>query len=37
MGRDFTIFAKVPGKVVFKRGFKGRTFVGVQPESEAAE
>jgi large subunit ribosomal protein L27 len=37
MGRDFTIFAKTPGRVVFKRGFKGRTFVGVEAETEAAE
>jgi len=37
MGRDFTIFAKTPGRVVFKRGFKGRTFVGVAPATPAAE
>ncbi|MFP4126223.1 MAG: 50S ribosomal protein L27 [Alphaproteobacteria bacterium] len=37
MGRDFTIFAKAPGRVVFKRGFKGRTFIGVELEAEAAE
>jgi large subunit ribosomal protein L27 len=37
MGRDFTIFAKTPGRVVFRRGFKGRTFVGVEAASEAAE
>jgi len=37
MGRDFTIFAKTPGRVVFKRGFKGRTFVGVEAPTEAAE
>jgi large subunit ribosomal protein L27 len=35
MGRDFTIFAKTTGKVVFKRGFKGRTFVGVEPAAAA--
>ena len=37
MGRDYTIFAKAEGKVVFKRGFKGRTFIGVLPAVEAAE
>ena len=35
MGRDYTIFAKTTGKVVFKRGFKGRTFVGVEPAAAA--
>lgn len=37
MGRDYTLFAKAQGRVVFKRGFKGRTFVGVAPVSDAAE
>ncbi len=36
-GRDYTLFAKATGTVVFKKGFKGRTFVGVMPVSEAAE
>ena len=35
MGRDYTIFAKTTGKVVFRRGFKGRTFVGVEPAAAA--
>ncbi len=37
MGRDFTLFAKAEGRVVFKKGFKGRTFVGVAPVGDAAE
>jgi large subunit ribosomal protein L27 len=37
MGRDYTIFAKTEGRVVFKKGFKGRTFVGVMPVVAAAE
>ncbi len=37
MGRDFTIFAKTEGRVVFKKGFKRRTFIGVAPVSDAAE
>lgn len=37
MGRDYTLFAKAQGRVVFKKGFKGRTFVGVAPVSDAAE
>jgi large subunit ribosomal protein L27 len=37
MGRDHTIFAVVEGKVSFKKGFKGRTFISVLPATEAAE
>ncbi len=37
MGRDYTIFAKAEGRVVFKKGFKGRTFIGVMPAADAAE
>ncbi|MFE3838728.1 50S ribosomal protein L27 [Pseudogemmobacter sonorensis] len=37
MGTDHTIFAKVEGKVSFKKGLKGRTFISVLPTTEAAE
>ncbi|MHA7886579.1 MULTISPECIES: 50S ribosomal protein L27 [Roseicyclus] len=37
LGKDHTIFAVVEGKVSFAKGFKGRTFISVQPEAEAAE
>ncbi len=37
MGTDHTIFAVVEGKVTFKKGFKGRTFISVLPVAEAAE
>lgn len=37
MGRDHTIFAVVEGKVAFKKGLKGRTFISVLPTAEAAE
>ena len=37
MGTDHTIFAKVEGKVTFKKGLKGRTFISVLPVAEAAE
>ena len=33
LGRDFTIFALTEGKVSFRKGFKGRTFVSVDPAS----
>lgn len=36
LGRDYTIFATVPGRVEFRKGFKNRTFVSVVP-AEAAE
>jgi large subunit ribosomal protein L27 len=37
MGTDHTIFAVVEGKVAFKKGMKGRTFISVLPAVEAAE
>ncbi len=37
MGKDHTIYALVAGRVQFKQGLKGRTFVSVLPTSEAAE
>lgn len=37
MGTDHTIFATVEGKVTFKKGLKGRTFISVLPAQEAAE
>lgn len=37
MGVDHTIFAKVEGKVTFKKGIKGRTFISVLPVADAAE
>jgi large subunit ribosomal protein L27 len=37
MGRDHTIFAVVDGKVTFKKGLRGRTFISVLPVAEAAE
>ena len=37
LGRDHTIFATVGGKVTFHKGLKGRTFISVLPEAEAAE
>ena len=33
LGRDFTIFALSDGKVSFKKGAKGRSFVSVDPAS----
>ena len=36
-GKDHTIFATAEGKVTFRKGFKGRTFISVLPEAEAAE
>lgn len=37
MGKDHTLFATVEGKVNFKKGMKGRTFISVLPVAEAAE
>ena len=37
MGRDHTIFATVEGRVMFKSGLKGRTFISVLSVAEAAE
>lgn len=31
MGNDFTIHARVDGKVVFRKGYKERTFISVIP------
>jgi large subunit ribosomal protein L27 len=36
IGKDHTLFALTEGRVVFKRGAKNRTFVGVEA-AEAAE
>ena len=37
MGRDHTIFSLVEGRVEFKKGLKGRTYISVLPAMEAAE
>ncbi|MEM9013226.1 MAG: 50S ribosomal protein L27 [Pseudomonadota bacterium] len=37
MGKDHTIFAKIAGRVSFKKGLKGRTFISVVPHTEPAE
>ncbi len=37
MGKDHTLFATVDGAVTFHKGLKGRTFVSVLPQAEAAE
>ncbi len=37
MGKDHTIFAIAEGRVTFHKGLKGRTFVSVLPDVEAAE
>lgn len=37
LGRDHTIFAVTEGKVAFRKGLKGRTFISVLPPVEAAE
>ena len=37
MGKDHTLFATIEGKVTFKKGLKGRTFISVLPVAEAAE
>ena len=31
IGKDHTIFATAEGKVQFKKGLKGRTFISVMP------
>lgn len=36
-GKDHTLFATVEGRVSFRKGLKGRTFISVMPEAEAAE
>ena len=37
MGRDHTIFAVTEGRVAFRKGLKGRTFISVVPAGTAAE
>jgi large subunit ribosomal protein L27 len=37
MGKDHTIFAVVEGRVEYAKGLKGRTFISVVPQAEAAE
>ncbi len=37
IGRDHTIFATREGKVSFRTGLQGRTFISVTPATEAAE
>ena len=37
IGKDHTIFATSEGHVNFRKGFKGRTFISVLPQAEAAE
>ena len=37
MGKDHTIFATEEGAVKFHKGLKGRTFISVLPQQEAAE
>ena len=37
LGKDHTIFATVQGAVTFHKGLKGRTFISVLPQAEAAE
>ena len=36
-GKDHTLFATAEGHVTFYKGLKGRTFISVLPETEAAE
>lgn len=35
LGRDYTIFATVTGNVRFHTGFKNRTYISVDPISDA--
>ncbi len=37
MGKDHTLFATAHGRVTFRKGLKGRTFISVLPMQEAAE
>ncbi|PRX32771.1 large subunit ribosomal protein L27 [Meinhardsimonia xiamenensis] len=37
IGKDHTIFAIAEGRVTFHKGLKGRTYVSVLPDVEAAE
>ena len=36
MGKDHTIFATVEGRVSFRKGLKGRTFISVLPVAGSA-
>ncbi|MEM0936591.1 MAG: 50S ribosomal protein L27 [Pseudomonadota bacterium] len=36
-GKDHTLFALREGAVTFRKGLKGRTFVSVMPQANAAE
>jgi large subunit ribosomal protein L27 len=31
IGKDHTLFALIDGKVVFKKGYKDRSFVSIEP------
>lgn len=37
MGKDHTIFATATGRVTFRKGLNGRTFISVLPAVAAAE
>ncbi|MCC5985975.1 MAG: 50S ribosomal protein L27 [Rhodobacteraceae bacterium] len=37
MGKDHTLFATTAGRVTFRKGLKGRSFVSVLPAIDAAE
>ena len=37
MGRDYTLYALVPGRVTFKEGRDGRAYISIQPVAQAAE
>jgi large subunit ribosomal protein L27 len=37
MGRDYTLYALVEGRVTFKNSRDGRSYITVQPETAAAE
>ena len=37
MGKDHTLFALTDGRVTFRKGLKGRTFISVMPAEVAAE
>ena len=34
MGKDHTLFARIGGKVAYKKGYKRRTYVSVTPEAK---
>ncbi|MDJ1483431.1 50S ribosomal protein L27 [Cytophagaceae bacterium DM2B3-1] len=36
IGKDHTLFALVDGRVTFRKGFKGRSFVSVEPAEVVA-